>query len=169
MRLFPSYTIEAKAKLPLLGVGYTYGKDSEDADSMKDYIEEIMQPFNKTFNDVNFLVGTDLPANKGLADLVCQPFIGCSSHRFNLACQKYLEPQQTLLKKVNNLMITLNWKWNARKLSEVTDQEPVVCHTSHWSSKFEMLTALMELMPHIDIAFYRPMKSHFNYLSFGKH
>jgi hypothetical protein len=61
-----------------------------------------------------------------LADLLGIPMIGCASHRFNLACNKYLESSEVVLQKIQSLMTTLRLVKQAGKLRTKTDLEPII-------------------------------------------
>jgi hypothetical protein len=54
-----------------------------------------------------YLVADNAAVNTCLADLLGIPMIGCASHRFNLACNKYLESSEVVLQKIESLMTTL--------------------------------------------------------------
>ena len=55
--------------------------------------------------DILFLVADNTNTNPATADLLGVPFIGCASHRFNLAVQKYLEPNQKIIVNIHQIMI----------------------------------------------------------------
>ena len=77
---------------------------------------DVLSVYRKDLTNLLFLVGDNAPVNKSIANLLVIPFIGCASHRFNLACKKYLEPFENNLKKINDLMITLSHIKQAVKL-----------------------------------------------------
>jgi hypothetical protein len=106
--------------------------------------------FNKNFSNLIFMVGDNAPVNKSLADLLGVPFIGCASHRFNLACKRYLDPFETTLTKINDLMKTLSNIKQAGKLRKKTDLEPVKRNVTRWSSTYEMVKRFFEIKPFID-------------------
>jgi hypothetical protein len=86
--------------------------------------------------------------NTCLADLI--PMIGCASHRFNLACKKYLESREGVLQKIQALMTTLRQIKQAGKLRNKTDLEPVSRNTTRWSSTYEMVKRFFRLLEFID-------------------
>jgi hypothetical protein len=54
------------------------------------------------------------------------PMIGCASHRFNLACKKYLESNEVFLQKIQSLMINLSQVKQVRKLRTKSALEPII-------------------------------------------
>ena len=90
------------------------------------------------------------PVNKSIADLLGVPFIGCASHRFNLACKQYLDPFESALSKINDIMKTLCNIKQAGKLRKKTDLEPVKRNVTRWSSTYEMLKRFFEIKGFID-------------------
>jgi hypothetical protein len=96
------------------------------------------------------MVGDNAPVNKSLADLLGVPFIGCASHRFNLACRHYLDPFETSITKINDLMKTLCNIKQAGKLRKKTNLEPVKRNVTRWSSTYEMVKRFFEIKTFID-------------------
>jgi hypothetical protein len=76
--------------------------------------------------------------------------IGCASHRFNLACKKYLESNEQVLQKIQSLMTTLRQVKQAGKLRTKTDLEPIIRNVTRWSSTFEMIKRFLRLLEFID-------------------
>jgi hypothetical protein len=97
-----------------------------------------------------YLVADNAAVNTHLADLLHIPMIGCASHRFNLACKRYLEGSELVLQKVQALMISLRQVKQAGKLRTKTDLEPVMWNVTRWSSTFEMLKRFFLLEEFID-------------------
>jgi hypothetical protein len=104
-----------------------------------------------------FLVGDNAPVNKSLADLIGVQFIGCASHRFNLACKRFLQPYENELAKINDLMKTLSHIKQAGlcltyigKLRRETDLEPIRRNVTRWSSTHEMLKRFFQIKEFVD-------------------
>ena len=73
-----------------------------------DYIKQTLSLFGKSLENVIFVVGDNATVNQKLARILEKPLIGYASHRFNLAVSKVLQPQEPILKKVNELMKKLS-------------------------------------------------------------
>ena len=132
--IFASYAQDVKAKMNLLAIAPPFDEENYDAASHKAFMGDVLGLFNKNFSNLIFLVGDNAPVNKSLADLLGVPFIGCASHRFNLACKHYLDPFESALSKINDIMKTLCNIKQAGKLRKKTDLEPVKRNVTRWSS-----------------------------------
>ena len=97
-----------------------------------------------------YLVADNAAVNTRLADLLVIPMIGCASHRFNLACKKYLESSEVVLQKIQFLMTTLRQVKQAGKLRTKTDLNPIIRNVTRWSSTFEMVKRFLRLLEFID-------------------
>ena len=97
-----------------------------------------------------YLVADNAAVNTRLADLLGIPMIGCASHRFNLACKKYLESSENVLQKIQSLMTSLRQVKQAGKLRTKTDLEPIIRNVTRWSSTFEMVQRFLTLLEFID-------------------
>ncbi|KAG2814668.1 hypothetical protein PC129_g19071 [Phytophthora cactorum] len=65
--------------------------------------------------------------------------MGCASHRYNLAVNRYLAAYEPELATLNQLMVKLRHCNNAAELSKFTDLKPIKRNVTHWSSTFEMV------------------------------
>ncbi len=148
--VFACYHMDGQTMTPLLAIAPLFDEENYDAASHKAYIGDVLELFGKDVNHVLFLVGDNAPVNKSLADLLGVPFIGCASHRLNLACKSYLEPFESILIKIHNLMKTLGTLKQAGKLRKKTNLEPVRRNVTRWSSTFQMVSRFLELKPFID-------------------
>ena len=70
------------------------------AESHKSYLEYVLKLFNKSCANVVCLVGDNCSTNKRLAELMGVPLVGCASHRFNLACQRFLDKIKVEIERV---------------------------------------------------------------------
>lgn len=148
--VFAVYHVCGFTKTPLLTIAPPLDETRYDAESQKAFIEDVLEVFGKDKSSLLFMVGDNAPVNKRIADLLEIPIIGCASHRFNLACKRFLEPHEPLLRNINNLMILLRSIKKAGVLRQKTEKEPVKRNVTRWSSTFEMLSRFFELLPHLD-------------------
>jgi hypothetical protein len=86
-----------------------------------------------------FLVADNCATNQKIATLMGLPLVGCASHRYNLAVNRYLVPYESELAAVNSLMVKLRQVNNAAELAKFTDLKPVKRNVTRWSSTFEMV------------------------------
>jgi hypothetical protein len=99
--------------------------------------------------DILFLVADNTNTNPATADLLDVPFIGCASHRFNLAVQKYLEQHQNVITNIHRIMVLLSNLKKAGKLRQFTDLEPVTMNATRWTSKYAMIERYFQLEEYI--------------------
>eukprot|EP00733_Pompholyxophrys_punicea_P000830 Pompholyxophrys_punicea_v1_NODE_313_length_2295_cov_18.692411.p1 type:complete len:169 gc:universal NODE_313_length_2295_cov_18.692411:1111-1617(+) len=84
-------------------------EDDFSSQSHKEFIESVLVDiYGKSLADVGYLVEDNVSTNKHLADLMGVPFIGCASHRLNLAVNLMLEPHEPSLDAINSLMKKLS-------------------------------------------------------------
>ena len=104
--IFACYECESVVETPLLAQSPPFDQENYDALSHKSLILDVLQLFGKTLENVLFLVGDNAPVNPAIAHLMGIPFIGCASHRLNLAGKKYLEQYEESLDSIDQLMGT---------------------------------------------------------------
>ena len=97
-----------------------------------------------------YIVGDNAPVHTPLSNLLAIPFIGCASHRFNLACKAYLEQYERSLSKIANLMVSLRNVKQAGKLRTKTPLCAVLRNDTRWSSTCAMLKRFFEIKDFID-------------------
>lgn len=151
--IFASYSnANDEGQYPLLAIAPPYDEQSFTAETHKAYIIDVLELYGKGLSSLVYLVGDNAPVNTRLSDLLEVPFIGCASHRFNLACKKYLEDYEESLSKISRLMVTLRNIKKAGKLRTKTKLSPVLRNDTRWSSTFEMLKRFFEIKEFFDLS-----------------
>jgi hypothetical protein len=140
----------APTQMILLSIAPPYDEQNYDAQTHKAFIIDVLAQYGKSLSNVWFLVGDNAPVNTRLSDLMAVSFIGCASHRFNLACKRFLQPFEENLQRINSLMVYLRNIKQAGKLREKTDLEPVKRNVTRWSSTLAMLKRFFQLKPFLD-------------------
>ena len=145
----PSDTTEAE------GFGFT-------AEDIGDYLFDILQGYNRTFDAVQFISADNAAVNGRLCDLLSQfltnsqdvtrivPLVGCASHRLNLAVKSIYEANaanRDLVAQVDDLMKSVNTLKNRPRLSALTPLCPEIRNTTRWGSTFLMLRKYLKLRP----------------------
>jgi len=97
-----------------------------------------------------FLSENNTNTNPATATKLGVPFIGCASHRFNLAVQSYLDTYDEITSSINTLMKTLSNIKKAGKLRLKTNLEPVTKNVTRWSSTYSMVERFFQLKTHLD-------------------
>ncbi len=77
--------------------------------------------------------------NRLFVSLSGKHFVGCASHRFNLALQEIITEHGTLRNKVNDLMKKLEAPIAAAKVRKCTNLRAKRRNVTRWFSVFEML------------------------------
>ncbi|ETO86284.1 hypothetical protein F444_00163 [Phytophthora nicotianae P1976] len=86
------------------------------------------------------MIGDNCSVNQAIGrKLDVLPFIGCASHRFQLAVNDVLANEETLLAKIHALMKHLNTIKCRAALRKVTPLAPAVRNATRWSSVFSMV------------------------------
>ena len=101
--------------------------------------------------NVNFSRRDNCSTNKALATQYGVSLVGCGSHQLNLAVKRFLEPNEPILKKINDLMTKLSSIKQAAKLRCSTNLQPIKLNVTRWSSTFTMLKRFFELEEHLDM------------------
>ena len=85
--------------------------------------------------------------NLKLARLIGVPYIGCASHRLNLAVKKWTESVHyaSLIEQVQNLMISLKTAKNLSILRKHTRIKPEIRNVTRWSSTWSMLDKFLSI------------------------
>ena len=130
---------------PLLAFAPPIDEESYSAENQAAFITDVLELFGRRRDDVLFLVADNTNVNPATARLLGCSFIGCASHRFNLAVKEYmltyeekLDDIQSLMKKLLNLKI-------AGALRRKTDLKPVIRNVTRWSSTYSMLKRFLQL------------------------
>lgn len=91
-------------------------EDPDDPDEVmfgaadySDMLNTGLSTYARSIQSITFLVGDNCETNKSLATLLGVPLIGCASHRFNLAVQKYLRDYENILNKIESLFAKHNF------------------------------------------------------------
>ncbi len=64
---------------------------SLDTDEHFNFLTYILEVYQKSWSNVDALIGDNCKTNKAPSFKTKKPLIGCSSHRFNLAIRNFLQ------------------------------------------------------------------------------
>jgi hypothetical protein len=122
------------------------------ADNHARSIASFLGRINKTWDNVVAVIGDNTSTNIAIADKMTKPFIGCLSHRLNLAVKAYRDSRALapLLLKVHKLMKMLRRKKNIGRLETLgCHYKPEQNHEIRWSAEFKMLTSLKRIREYL--------------------
>lgn len=148
--LFAAYTEGTVHYQRFLTIAPPLDETAYGAESQASFIVDTVEAYNRTKNSILFLVGDNTNTNPATAAKLDVPFIGCASHRFNLAVQSYLDTYDEITSSINNLMKSLSNIKKAGKLRLKTDLEPVTKNVTRWSSTYSMVERFFQLKQHLD-------------------
>lgn len=129
----------------LLGFGPFENETSLGTSELYKYLSFTLSIYKKTWDNVTAVVGDNCSVNKSLANRLTCGFIGCSSHRFNLAVLDIIKSDEELIQKVNCIMKKFKNLLHAAKLREYSHLRAVTKNDTRWSSTFNMISRYFEL------------------------
>uniref|UniRef100_H3H146 Uncharacterized protein n=1 Tax=Phytophthora ramorum TaxID=164328 RepID=H3H146_PHYRM len=121
------YHVNGKRRERLLALS-PIEESSQDAEVHIEMFMRVLALYNKNTSMVALLVGDSCSTNQKIATLLELPLVGCASHRYNLAVNRYLAAYETELAALNH-----------RMLANFTDLVPIKRNMTRWSSTFEMV------------------------------
>eukprot|EP00171_Calliarthron_tuberculosum_P001888 IDg1888t1 len=141
LAVFASYSnIEpGECSVRLLAFSPFEDESTFNADNHVKFFEYVLQLYERTWDNVVCLIGDNCATNKAIANNVEIPFIGCASHRYNLAVQILLMDEAVVLEKVHTLMSKLKTLTLGAKLFKLTNLKSKTRNATRWSSTYEML------------------------------
>jgi hypothetical protein len=139
----------------LLGINELCDRTNQTAQNHIDFIKKTLEKYNRTPDCVDFMVGDNTNLNPCIARNLCGdrsiPFIGCYSHKLNLALKTFQADIEPVLRKVEEVMILLRTNNMFGILKTVCEEEqvklkrPVLRNVTRWSSTYTMITRYLEL------------------------
>jgi len=122
----------------------TFLTDEDESSGMKfdssAYValfSEVLGFYNKDLSDVILIVGDNCSTNKKIANDMNCCFLGCLSHRLNLAVKKYLIQHKSILEKLESLCKKLRSLKHSAELREITSVMPALNCETRWSGIFK--------------------------------
>eukprot|EP00644_Phytophthora_capsici_P002609 jgi/Phyca11/105571/e_gw1.11.550.1 len=118
------------------------------AQSLFDLIADTLSLYERPWDAVLCMIGDNCSVNQYIGRREgAIPFIGCASHRFNLAMRDLLAPEETALSQVHSLMKALSKLKCCAMLRKKTHLDPVARNDTRWSSSYEMVNRYCRLEP----------------------
>lgn len=114
-----------------------------------EFISYVLKLFGKSWNNVTCITADNAAVNKAIADVAQCHFVGCASHRYNLAVNDVLQQHDSVIQRVMRLMRKLQDLLPAAKLRRLTPLCAKVMCVTRWSSCLHMLRRYEDLLPYI--------------------
>ncbi|KAJ0395207.1 hypothetical protein ATCC90586_002136 [Pythium insidiosum] len=141
--IYAVYVVDGVCKQPLLAISKM--GDGQTASAHVEKFDEVLQLYDRSNDDIRFLVGDNCSTNQAIANLLKIPFVGCASHRLNLAVNKLLEETKHVINKVQELMVALQKPNTKAHLERITPLHAQIANSTRWSSVYMMLKRYLEL------------------------
>ena len=125
-------------------------ENSFTAQDHYEHLTYVLSVYKKTFENVVANTGDNVATNKRIADRCGVKFVGCASHRLNLAVSAYLERHRPLLEKVSTLMEKLKSPKLAGTLREHTSLKSIQRNKTHWLSTMDIVERYIRLKPFLE-------------------
>lgn len=133
----------------LLAINQLPDPTNQKAENHLVMIKEVLEGYKKSLVNVAFIVADNTNVNPCLASLMETNFIGCLSHKLNLAVNYFLEicpKYQRLVDKIHAITQKLRSSANVAARLKLVANRCVVCpNITRWTSKFEMIKRYIEL------------------------
>ena len=150
---------ECGAFIVLLGINELNERGNQNASNHIDYIKNLLSEYDRNTSCLDFIVGDNTNLNpkiaRNLGPGTGVPFIGCYSHKFNLAVSQYQECMESIIKKVEEVMKVMRNNNAFGILKEYCESKsmklkrPQLRNITRWSSTYVMLKSYMELHSHL--------------------
>jgi hypothetical protein len=131
----------------LLAVQPLLDRTNQNADNHIETFAELLHVhLDRKWSNVLFIAGDNCSTNKAIADRTDTPFVGCLSHRLNLASEAFLADHTGMLDQVHAVMTTIKHSPNkCGQLALYTDLKPVIRQDTRWTSAFAMVNRYLEI------------------------
>jgi len=143
----------------LLGINELDDHTNQNSENHIAYITKVLREYDRDPSCIDFMVGDNTNLNpciaRNLNGSTSTPFIGCYSHKLNLAVKAFQEDIQHIVDKVEDVMVTMRSNNNFGILKTYCEQNnvkllrPVLKNATRWSSTFVMLERYLNLHPHL--------------------
>jgi hypothetical protein len=126
------------------------------SDNHIDTIKTILKRYDKSLDNVVYVVADNCPTNPCIGNKLGKPFIGCYAHKLNLEVENYLT-EHVLIQKVYAICIKVNSSANFEGKMENAQKDAIedgklegeikfrVPIMTRWSSKYEMIGKYIKL------------------------
>jgi hypothetical protein len=143
--VYASYSKNGKAITRFLTIAPPIDETNFTAENQAAFIVDLVELYQRSKLDILFIVADNTATNPATAEILNVPFVGCASHRFNLAVEKYLQEFESIIQTVNKIMQLLSNLKMAGKLRRLTHLEPIKMNSTRWSSKYNMVERYFRL------------------------
>lgn len=142
--VFPADNVNGYDRF-LLACSPMENEDSLNANEHYEFLEWVLALFEKSMDNVVAVIGDNCSTNRAMSRRIGPTFVGCHSHRFNLAVKDMISEDEDLVQIVRCLMKKLSFQIPAAKLRRLTPLKSQHANATRWSSTFHMLKRYLVL------------------------
>jgi hypothetical protein len=120
------------------------------AEKIKEQLMSKLDRIGKSVDMIDYLGGDNALVNVKLSKLLKVPYVGCASHRLNLAVRLIADVDKDnlrLINKVTDLMKSLKSIKNISLLKRTNSPRPAIRNATRWSSTYVMLQKFLQIVP----------------------
>jgi hypothetical protein len=127
-------------------------EENLSASSYNDAWDETLKLYGKDSSHIMFIIGDNCNVNIKAADIYGVPFIGCASHRLNLAIKMWLDEFSTkrVLDKINELSKKLRSIKGKAFLKRIKVNNAKIRNVTRWSSVYLMVERYLNIFEAIN-------------------
>lgn len=100
-------------------------EETQNANEHYEFILFVLSVYGKTMQNVVAVVGDNCNTNRAMSRRIGPIFVGCYSHRFNLAVRDLLSKYKKVTSKVQQVMKKLSYSIPAAQLRKLTPLKAV--------------------------------------------
>ncbi|KAF2862951.1 hypothetical protein K470DRAFT_268517 [Piedraia hortae CBS 480.64] len=151
LAIFAVYDAKSAAsKLSMLAFTTFQDQTNLTADNNIHLLEKVLDDYTKSRSAIIFAIGDNCQTNQAIANRMCHPFIGCATHRQNLAVQDILDEYEADLRRINEIMVCRGKIKKMDELRKRTKLQPITRNATRWGSTYHTPKRFFKLELSID-------------------
>ncbi len=124
------------------------------ADAHLEFVTFVFELFDRSVSNIVCFIGDNCNVNLAMASRIRAKYIGCASHRYNIALKDTFKSDESCITKVHIVMKALRRTILAAKLRKYTHLVALSHAPTRWSSTAYMLRrylSILEFLPDLDL------------------
>lgn len=142
--LYPSSNENGYSKT-VLAISRIEDETSQSAQDHNRLLRFVLLVCNRRVSHIVALTRDNTSTHWAFSPLISPIYIGCYSHRLNLAVKEFQSDHQLVMYRIQTHMRKLSSCFTFAQLQSLTSLQPIMAKIKRWSSKFFMLKQYSEL------------------------
>lgn len=134
---------EGEYKELMLACAPLHCKENMSSVNHEYFLHHTLDVYSKTLDYMGcFLIGNKCPVNQEISSITGLPVIGCCSHKFNLAVERWISFQPHIPEAsriLHDLSSEIRTVKSSEKLRDLTRLGPILSHETRWTGRFCMV------------------------------